>query len=231
MSRVEEARARAAEELARAEVEDAVLAALPLQGRRWLVHGHGLYGTVAGARLEADERYYPDPSQRPPAPTLDDVLAVAAALPPVPAVVVRDGCLSFRPAAAPLGAREARATVEPVAPAQWHAVARLRDGATEVEVAWCAQAPAGLLRVSVALVHARDLLGQVEVQWRNLPGERVVRACRYAAPAGITQLPGYELVRWASGGPQYANRFTCYWRDPAVTAADVVAAARGQVRP
>lgn len=94
-TKAQEVREEMAEKLAQAEREDAIRAALDAAGlpAQRFVHLHSLYGTVATVSYGDQYARYGSEDGL----TLAEALKLAEALPGVPLVAVRDGCLSFLP--------------------------------------------------------------------------------------------------------------------------------------
>jgi len=94
MTTVEELKKKHAEELAKAEREDALLKTLENMGapQPSMVFQHSLYGSEGSIVYGNTFAGYYDKSPF----TLQDALEVAEALPPIPLVYVKDGCVSIR---------------------------------------------------------------------------------------------------------------------------------------
>lgn len=193
---------------------------LPDLGVPWRVHGYPLYGTVASAHVEYD---WFDYTGRKPKPTLETVRQAAELLPPEPMVMVRDGCLSFRPKAhveaLPEEKKERWEEELDVTPflvevdgfqhltAEFHWFTRLKSDA--------------LIRVEIKLPMP-GRLGTYTVERKRGPRdvEQAIKRCQFrpATDYVLTLFDGTEPVselqspiRWASGDVTTPNKFTLYW--------------------
>jgi hypothetical protein len=128
--------------------------------------------------------------------SIDSIASLMNALPPLSMTLRRGTFTSF-----PLGIERSEGDI-PIAPFTIDAYRTTRD--TEVTVKWFT-APGGV----VAKVHT-TLTGSTVAQ---IVCERDgnSRMRRTGQCALRCDLPGYEAIKWSSGGPEYCNPFTMYW--------------------
>lgn len=236
---IEELKAKHARELAELELKLEIRAALPDVGMPWQVHVSELYGTVASVSIEYD--FY-GIRKGEPQPTLETVRAIGLALPGVPLVKVRDGCLSFKAMpyveALPEAKKERWQEELEVCPFTVKLSAFQQHTA---EFDWVAKVAERLVRVRVKIPTPREL-ARLEVQYSNYMGGRRVRDCRvligdksHVIYRDGNSLAGLESpIRWASGGPETPNDFTLYYVNyggESATVADLVNTLADQVKP
>jgi hypothetical protein len=216
-SKVESLKADYAKKLAQAEQEDAITARVPPGGR---VFVHSLYGEVASVK-------YGDIYRHEDACTWDEAKRLVRALPPVALTMVRDGCLSFRPAehvdSLSESSKERWQEESAVSPVLMHIEGF--QGPT-LTLSWVSRVPdVGLVRVDCVMGNMLQHRGlgtysakRVEYQG----GFRYERA-KFTPADGLHTIhdiedngPAVQLespIVWASGGPEYPSRITCYFVD------------------
>jgi hypothetical protein len=193
-----------------------------------------LYGSIAGIYLDHNFFDYAGTDKQ---PTYADIRELAKAFPPVRIVKVCDGCKSFRPAetlqTTYTEEQLDKVDTEDVAPyivcveqepTQWRH--------QTMTIQWYSKTPKGLVRLQVKLPLSYRL-GTLTVEYGKNNQYRHVKKCEFAPNWNtIGQLgdceQGYKTqlqppkryktqlqgaIRWASGGPEYANKFTLYWVD------------------
>lgn len=209
--------ARHAQERANLQLQLSLEASLPDVGLVPRVHaGVGCYGDVA--RIQ-----YGDSYSHSPMPMLEQALALAEALPGVPLVQVRDGCLSHQTRhyydALPEAKRDRVQSELDVCPwlcqwspwpnghlaLEWHA-ALASVGQVSVRVLLARQCPTWFGTYSARRVDYRG-----GYRWENcqlaLNTGAIGLVFRDGEPLAEVQTP----IRWAAGGPEYQNNFTAYW--------------------
>lgn len=209
MSAVEKIKSEFAAKLAAAEKEDAITAVIPAGGR---VHVHELYGTVASVR-------YGDPYTTDNRVTWAGAMAIVDALPPVECRLIKDGCTSFRTAAYVDGLPEEKKARWEEENAASPIQLNIDKGLLEIE--YVGATSAGLVRVSIHMGYLPQGIGKAEAKRVKCHGGFRYEPTRFVAADGlhtvmfhgepIAQLEG--PIRWASGGPEYPNRLTCYFCD------------------
>jgi hypothetical protein len=231
----DELKAGHARELAELELKLAIQKALPDLGIPWRVHVSELYGTVASASIEYD---FFGTRRDQAQPTLETVTAAGMALPGVPLVLVRDGCLSFRPLphveAVPEEKKERWKEELQVCPFVVRLSAFQRHTA---EFDWVARLSLenhgeSLVRVRIRIPTPPEL-GRLNVSYSDYMGGRRVKDCRLSIGEAAhviyrdgNSLAGLESpIRWASGSAETPNDFTLYWvayGDELVNVSDLV---------
>jgi hypothetical protein len=142
--------------------------------------------------------------------------ALLAQFPPVPLVLVNDGCKSFRPAAV-----EWKGEVSPIFPVTLDL--DFQPG-WEVLVRWYGPISGDLWRFEVRYpIGDCPAIGYPVLHFTRHPDGDIARVtqCDYQPK----DLPGARRIKWNSGGVKIPNRFTVYWPDPEA-AVDVAALVR-----
>ena len=193
--------------------DEAILGLLPDWAKEYKhggPHWYKLYGREVSIHFDRPRYSSIDGDKK--APDLAFVGRLMAEFSPLPVVMVKDGCTSFRLASAAPEDSE-RCNVTPVAPF----VIRIETQDREARFSWTSAVGgfAAELGVSVPLP---PLLGRLDAKVNeDRYGGRKVERCDFEPRAA-----GARRVKWASGGPQYLNNFTVYWEAPDYTFADLM---------
>lgn len=139
-------------------------------------------------------------------PDADLLAQLLEAMPPVPKVLVADGCKSFRPVGAWTG------ETTPVHP---YTLVVDMDTNPAITVEWATQLPNGTLtRIQVEMpLHGCSLGTPDFVRGNGLQGrEGPVVRCDFRLATQTPGCPSPKKIRWSNGGNKYtANNFTLYW--------------------
>jgi hypothetical protein len=217
--------------------EHTVLTSLPEYARAYesRVHHYPLYGHEASVKWAYDFHRYDPEGKKPPQPTLELLARLADDLLPVPLVLVRDGCVSFRTAvhveAMPEDKKARFDSVVPVAPFTAR-VSAFQQRTLTVE--WVTTLAGRPVEVEFVLP-LPESIGHMDVRFSNYMGGRRVCHCRFAPSAALRTLyrgdkPVADLaqpIKWASGSEDVPNDFTLYWDaidNDVPTAVDLAAA-------
>jgi hypothetical protein len=197
----------------------ALLDALPewAKVREPSVFFHSLYGKQVSLKWAWDFYSYGKDTWQ---PDLDFVLKLAEYLgPALPLVLVRDGCLSFRPAehvnALPEEKKGRWDSETPVSPFLVKLSAFQHRTA---EISWTVRLAGLACEVEVVLPRL-DEFGKLDLIMRNKLGGRVVERCVFHPTERLTTLHRDEEplaqmespIRWARGSEDTPNDFTLYW--------------------
>jgi hypothetical protein len=218
-TKAEAMRTRHAEELALAEREDAIQAVIPPGGR---LHMYSLYGTVGGVSYESA--------------AWADAKALVRALPPVPLMLCKNGCTSFKSRAyveaLPEDHKDRGCNEEQEVSPVLVQIEGLHGPKLELE--WTTRLPSGdLLRVRCKLGYIPQGIGRYEAKRVDFRGGHRYEAARFFpadelhtvhgnlafgrnAPADHATEPVAQLeapIRWHSGGPEYPGNMTLYFCD------------------
>jgi hypothetical protein len=214
-------RANAAEEEAKAVKGETILGLLPdwaLECNHTSPFWHRLYGHEVSIKWRAN-RYSSLPGGS--APDLEFVKRLAAEFPPLPMVLVEDGCKSFRQA----NASGDRGTITPVAP--FVVRVDLNDGCL-ILITWESMVGEFCAQLTVA-VPMPSRFGHADTQRsREIHGRSIVERCNL-----VVKVPGARSIKWARGSNEYYNDFTVYWLDPQYTLAEMlesIAPVEGEAR-
>jgi hypothetical protein len=179
-------------------------------------------------------RYDPE-GKKPPQPDLELLARLADDLLPVPLVLVRDGCVSFRTAAHVDGLtvekKDRLDSIVPIAPFTARLSAFQRRTLT---VEWVTTLTGRPIEVEVVLPLPQSA-GNLDMRFSNYMGGRRVSVCQFTPNAVLQTLyradrPVADLaqpIKWASGSEDVPNDFTLYWDaidNDVPTAADLAAA-------
>ena len=212
---------RAQEKKAAIETKYRVLAALGAIGQGYkqpFIHVGELYGTKGCIKFQYDWFAYRDEFKQPDQELLRTLLGT---FPPQGKTMYRAGCLSFRPAKTITHELEEKATdcldICPITvdlELYQHQTASFE---------WFAEIAGELWRLEVEFsLYATDL-GKLDIRWKRKLGETVVDYCQFMPKHGG------QAVRFASGGPQYPNKFTLWWDTDTGKETDFPAIAAGAV--
>jgi hypothetical protein len=213
------------ENLAGLELEERIVSALPegLTAIPWRYHAGSLYGTSGHLYADHDFYRYGDTKAGIPQPTIDTIGELARAFPALPLVKIRAGCLSFQPRAyvdsLPETKKERWDEEQDVAPFLLKI-----DGFQRrtYEIEWTATIAGEITRISIKLplpYQAENRIGQLEIRYQEYKGGRRVDRCTFVPASNLRELfregePVAQLetpIRWAAGGEDTPNSFTCYW--------------------
>jgi hypothetical protein len=238
-AKIEKAKAKAAEEIAKLETEaivrdwfDGVTGGV-FSDYKTAVHQYPLYGVDATYKLEHD--FFDYRNKRPPV-TLATVEALADFFPPVPYRMMRCGCLSFRTAADvdAMTEKERDAFTSEVDVCGF----RVKVSAyqrLQAKFEWATVSPVGVVEIEVVLplppmfaryeMRRREYHGKIVsiTDCRLIPGQSIQWIMRDDVSVAQLESP----IKWARGADDVANDYTLYWVDLAddqdpVTAGDLV---------
>jgi len=203
----------------RAEIikDEQFLAALPAWAHEYKhgsPHWYKLYGREVSIHFEPLR--YSSIEQGLKSPDLEFVARLMDEFPPLPLVMVKDGCTSVRPAAAAPEDSE-RVSLTPIAPF----TIRIDTSELAASFEWTAAVGGFVAEFKVSLPLPAKL-GRLDVRVKeDRYGGRKVERCEFEPTVA-----GARRIRWATGGPQYTNDFTVYWEAPAYTFAELVESLR-----
>lgn len=210
---------RAEEKKAAIQAKYKVLEALGTIGQGYkqpFIHVGKLYGTTGSIAFQHDWFAYGKPETKQPDAEL--LRAMLAAFPPVGKTMYRDGCLSFRPSSVITPEMEEKSTdCLDICPLTVDLELYQHQTAS---FEWFAEIAGELWRFAVEFPLYNTDLGTLDLRWKKQMGETVVDRCQF--------LPnhGGQPVRFASGGPQYPNKFTIWWDTDTGKATDFPAIAQ-----
>jgi hypothetical protein len=213
-----------------------VLTALPEYARAYepRLHAYPLYGHEASFKWAYDFYRYDPEGKKAPQPDLELLAKLGMDLPPVPLVLVRDGCVSFGTVAHVDGLaaekKDRLDSVVPIAPFTARVSAFQQRTLTVKWVTTLAGRPVEVEFV----VPLPTSAGHLDIRFSNHMGGRRVSVCQFTPNATLHTLyrgdrPVADLaqpIKWASGSEDVPNDFTLYWdaTDKDVpTAADLAA--------
>ncbi len=167
------------------------------------IHHSKHYGRVGSIAIHGTD-YAPLRDGKEPDAAL--LRALLDAYPPVPMLLIKDGCTSFRPQQTH-GARTGE-SVEEVYPILCRLDEVDRGGWVKIE--WTSRLNGDLWEFSVGFPLGKTNLGRLALKSRVRSGEITSwEHCEFTPSCGNAR-----RIRWASGGRQYPNTFTVYWPKP-----------------
>ena len=208
-------RARAAEDEAKVLKNETLLGLMPewaLEYNHNSPFWHQLYGHEVSIRWSAN-LYYSLAGGI--APDLEFAQRLMAEYPPLPMVLVEDGCKSFRQATV-----AERGKITPISP--FFVRIDLND-ARRALITWESMIGEFCAQLSVA-VPIPQWFGYANVEYKTWREFRKVERCDFTA-----NVPGARVIKWARGSNEYCNDFTVYWLDPEYTLADMMSNAPTKV--
>lgn len=214
--------------------EYAVRAALPPYAAEYKtrVHFHSLYGMDCSVNIDHDFYSYSKEAKQ---PDLALVARLGADLPPLPLVMVRDSCLSFR-------SKEHVEGLPEESKARWESETDVCPFLVKIsgfqqrtaEFSWLTRIAGMVAEVELKLPLPAKL-GKLDIVMKDIKGGRVVERCNFSPspdldpifhdeePLGQLERP----IRWGRGSNDTPNDFTLYWiplrDDKQATIADLVA--------
>lgn len=197
---IEKVKAEAATKLAEVEAKYAVLDKLGpiIEGyEEPHVHYYKLYGTVGSIAFRP---CYYDSIKNGKNPDRTLFANLLAQYPPLPKVMVCDGCKSFRPNA------EWKGELLDVYPITAHIEVYQGQKAT---FEWFTNINDAMWELQIEFMLYRTTLGTARVEVERDRYENVIRYTR----TEFLRETDCQLITWASGGPQYPKSFELYW-DP-----------------
>jgi len=220
-SAAEQARAKFAEELRKAELQDTIaqmLESLGLPAPRF-VHIHSLYGQVASLAYGDSYASYGSETL-----SWDVIKLLAEKLPGVPMTQVRDGCLSFQPRqyveSLPEEKKERWQSEMDVCPLLLK-VEALHGPAMELE--WVTDLPGvGLVEVSCKLPRLPQTIATYTARRKEYMGGFRYERASFSVNERLLRIDGADgepiaeaqsPIIWASGGSEYPQRVTLFWVD------------------
>ncbi len=180
------------------------------------VHAHKLYGAVASVLIGSDRADYYHDDHADDRCTLGEVADLLDQLPPLPMAIYKDGCTSFRPlldeSDLDRDIGNERTCDNDIFPAILEIEPNQDGYRGGQQVTWFTRLPGGpVVEVNAALrPDALPVSVRVNARRDKRTGkilEILETTLESVAPFWLEQ-----RIKWGSGGSEYANKFTLYWR-------------------
>ena len=193
--------AKAQEERAEIETKYRILDALgENNGYSPRIFVHSLYGTKGSVKFEYNWYTYGKDAVQ---PTPELLRFLLEKFPPQAKTMFKHGSKSFRPATEITPEMEEKSEeCLDVCPVTVDLETYQHQTAS---VEWFAELSGELWRFEVEFPLYGSDLGTLDLRYKRTMGETIVDRCQFLAKHGA------QVIRWASGGPQYPNKFTLWW--------------------
>ena len=187
----------------------AILAPVQTGYEECSIHFYRLYGATGTIHFTGT-RYSSLKNDGEKAPDVGLLRSLLAQFPPIPALLVKNGCASFRPKTP--GAQEEigeRAEVSEVFGVTVNV--KVFQGPT-TEFHWYAELPSTeVWCFQVSYPFHQTAIGKLDVIAKYYGGHDSGKISSYERCKLYPADSDAQVIRWASGGQEYPNSFTVYW--------------------